>query len=213
MNPYIRHLITAWQANHDIQFVLDAYACAMYIVSYISKSQRGMSTLLYNAAKEAKKGDTSLKEQVRHIGNKFLNATEISAQEAVYLTLQLPVARCSREVIFINTSPPEERTFLLKSTDKLQQLKKSSTDIEESNIIKRYSQRPGALKNWCLADYASKLNITYPAQYEPDEFAENLDDDIKDAENHDDDSSTASKIENINIVLKNGVTIKQRQNP
>ena len=55
VNPYMRHLITAWQANHDIQFVLDAYACAMYIVSYISKSQRGMSTLLYNAAKEAKK--------------------------------------------------------------------------------------------------------------------------------------------------------------
>ena len=27
----------------DIQFVLDVYACAMYIVSYISKAQKEMS--------------------------------------------------------------------------------------------------------------------------------------------------------------------------
>lgn len=30
----------------DIQFVLDVYACAMYIVSNISKAQKGMSELL-----------------------------------------------------------------------------------------------------------------------------------------------------------------------
>ena len=36
----------AWRANMDIQFVLDVYACAMYIVSYISKAQKGMSGLL-----------------------------------------------------------------------------------------------------------------------------------------------------------------------
>ena len=29
----------------DIQFVLDVYACAMYIVSYISKAQKGISQL------------------------------------------------------------------------------------------------------------------------------------------------------------------------
>lgn len=28
-------LLKFWQANLDIQFILDAYACATYIVSYI----------------------------------------------------------------------------------------------------------------------------------------------------------------------------------
>ena len=28
--------LSAWRANMDIQFVLDVYACAMYIVSHIS---------------------------------------------------------------------------------------------------------------------------------------------------------------------------------
>ena len=110
VNGYMKSLVTAWQANHDLQFVLDAYACAMYIVSYVSKSQRGMSTVLDQACKEARKGNKELKSQVRHIGNKFLNAVEVSAQEAVYLTLQLPMTRASREVCFINTAPPEEIT-------------------------------------------------------------------------------------------------------
>ena len=67
----------------DIQFVLDVYACAMYIVSYISKAQKGMSELLHKACAEAKEGNSSIKQQVRDIGNKFLNSVEISTQEAV----------------------------------------------------------------------------------------------------------------------------------
>ena len=38
--------LSAWRANMDIQFVLDVYACAMYIVSYISKAQKGISDIL-----------------------------------------------------------------------------------------------------------------------------------------------------------------------
>ena len=46
VNPYMKVVLSAWKANHDLQFVLDPYACAMYIVSYISKYQKGMSALL-----------------------------------------------------------------------------------------------------------------------------------------------------------------------
>ena len=79
----------------DIQFVLDMYACAMYIVSYISKAQKGMSELLRQAYAKARKGNSSIKQQVRDIGNKFLNSVEISAQEAVYIVLQLPMKKSS----------------------------------------------------------------------------------------------------------------------
>ena len=96
----------------DIQFVLDVYACAMYILSYISKAQKGMSELLRQACDEARKGNSSIKQQVRDIGNKFLNSVEISAQEAVYIVLQLPMKKSSRQVIFINTTPPNERVQL-----------------------------------------------------------------------------------------------------
>ena len=69
----------AWRANMDIQFVLDVYACAMYIVSYISKAQKGMSELLKTACEGVRRGNSSIKQQVRDIRNKFLNNVEISA--------------------------------------------------------------------------------------------------------------------------------------
>jgi hypothetical protein len=50
-------VLSAWKANHDLQFILDPYACARYIVSYISKSQKGMSALLDQAIKEARQGN------------------------------------------------------------------------------------------------------------------------------------------------------------
>ena len=91
VNNYNPACLKAWRANMDIQYVLDVYACAMYIVSYISKAQKGMSELLRKACAEAKEGNSTIKQQVRDIGNKFLNSVEISAQEAVYIILQLPI--------------------------------------------------------------------------------------------------------------------------
>ena len=49
VNNYNPACLEAWRANMDIKFVLDVYACAMYIVSYISKAQKGMSELLCNS--------------------------------------------------------------------------------------------------------------------------------------------------------------------
>ena len=97
INCYNPHLLKAWRANMDIQFVLDPYACAVYILSYITKGQRGMSKLLCKACEEAKESNKNVVGKVRHIGTKFLNAVEISAQEAVYLVLQMPLRRSSRE--------------------------------------------------------------------------------------------------------------------
>lgn len=83
----------------DIQFILDPYACVSYIVSYISKGQRGLSTLLQDACSQARENDSDIRQQVRRIGNQFLSIVEIGAQEAVYLVLQLPLRRATKEVI------------------------------------------------------------------------------------------------------------------
>ena len=157
INPYMKNLIDVWKANHDIQFILDAYACAMYIVSYINKSAKGMSRLMAEACREARKGNKSLKESVRHIGNKFLNAVEVSAQEAAYLILQLSMSMKSRKCEFLPTAPQSERTFLLKSKMELEAMPDDSTDIEADNIVKRYARRHEALENYCLADFVSKV--------------------------------------------------------
>ena len=81
------------------------YARALYILSCITKGQRGMNKILETAPKEANAGNI----RVRHFGNKFLNSVEVSAQEPVYLLLQMPLRRSTREFQFINTSNPDER--------------------------------------------------------------------------------------------------------
>ncbi len=136
----------------DIQFVLDVYACAMYIVSYISKAQKGISELLRKACEEARKGNSSIKQQVRDIGNQFLHNVQISAQEAVYIVLQLPMRKSSCQVIFINTSPPEDRVQLLKPLKDINDLEDDSDEIYTSGLLKRYTKRLDKFDNLSLAD-------------------------------------------------------------
>ena len=217
VNAYNSALLQAWAANIDIQIVLDPYACAMYIVSYISKSQRGMSDLLNRAAKEAREGNLDIKRQVRHIGNHFLNSVEVGAQEAAYLVLQMPLTKASRDVAFINTSPIDERVILVKPETELQKLSDNSTDIECSNIVRRYSKRPKQLENWCLADYVSQLDVIFPKQStnEVQTELETNDDEIHDAEDVESGSDTDDefKEDSTLVVLKNGIKIKRRKTP
>ena len=155
VNNYNSACLSAWRANMDIQFVLDVYACAMYIVSYISKAQKGMSQLLQRACDEAREGNSSIKQRVRDIGNKFLNSVEICAQEVVYIVLQLPMRKSSREVIFIPTAPSEERVQLLKPMNEIEELDDDSQEVHASGLWNRYMQRSPSLENISLADWAA----------------------------------------------------------
>jgi hypothetical protein len=106
VNNYNIECLKAWRANIDIQYVLDIFACTSYITSYVAKSDRGMSELLHKACQEARHERSNLKQQFRCIDNKFLNNVEITAQEAVYLLLQLPLMQSSRQTVLINTGLP-----------------------------------------------------------------------------------------------------------
>lgn len=159
INNYNSVLMKCWEANLDVQFVLDPYACASYIVSYISKGQRGMSNLLYQACQEAKFKDCDIRQQVRRVGNQFLTHVEIGAQEAAYILLQMPLRRSSRSVVFVDTNTTEERVVLIKPMTTLQDMAKNSTNIESDNCLKRYIRRPMILNNYCFADFVSWFDI------------------------------------------------------
>ena len=67
INNYNQVLFRCWRANMDIQYVIDPYSCAVYIVTYIAKAQTGMSILLMNAAKEVREGNLDIRRQVRDL--------------------------------------------------------------------------------------------------------------------------------------------------
>ena len=81
VNCYSPAVLRTWQANMDIQYVINTYACVMYIASYVLKAEKGMGELLKKAAKELQQGNT--RQQLNKLGSVFLTNQEVSAQEAV----------------------------------------------------------------------------------------------------------------------------------
>ena len=64
INCYMKDMLSAWQVNHDIQFVFHAFSCIVYMCDYMMKLHEGKSDLLATACKETREGNMTLKESV-----------------------------------------------------------------------------------------------------------------------------------------------------
>ena len=139
--------------------MLDAYSCIMYILSYISKSEHAMSQLLEATLQEARNENLEVKEQLKKMGSSYLSHREISAQEAVYRALSMPLKCFSRDTIFI----PAHKNCTRMSVPL--RLMKNNDGSDESpwmtNIVDRYHARPchKTFETMCLAKFASGFRV------------------------------------------------------
>ena len=140
INTYNPDVIRVRRANMDIQFILDPYACVMYIASYMLKSEKSMGELL---------------KQVWLLGSVFLNHREVSAQEVVYRILSLPLKQLSRKVVLVNTDLKQERVCILKKPNLLRDMEDDDENIFQTSLIDRYTARPATLNDKCLAEFAA----------------------------------------------------------
>ena len=148
----------------DIQYVVDAYACVVYIISYISKAEKEMGLLLGNAQREAsKEGNVSAKDAMKRLGGVYLHNRDVCAQEAVYRLTNMHLKECSRKVVFVPTGDNIVKMSLPLSV--LRQ-KASSHDLstEEmwmTSFVDRYKNRPddGVFNDMCLATFASEYRV------------------------------------------------------
>ena len=205
----MKGLLGVWQANHDVQFVLDPYQCVTYICDYMMKAQKGMSDLLRAACEEAKAGNMDIRRTVRHIGNRFLNAVEEPIQASCYSLLQLAISNSSRKKEYINTSPAEERVGLTKSLAELEELKPDSKDVTYKSNIDRYTMRPKKLEAWSLSDYVAKLDIVYPKKKDKSHKEQN--DDIFDINELEDQDESVSYCDegDFPLRMRNGIMLRQ----
>ena len=155
INAYNETILHLWRANMDLQYILDPYACVVYVISYIGKSQRGMSKLLKDALLQLKGGNSSIKQRLRGIAHKFQSCSEVSAQEVSFHLLSLPISQCSRANVYVNTNPPEQRTRILKPKHVLKEMELDSDDILQQGLFEHYAQRPDLLEDTCLASFAA----------------------------------------------------------
>lgn len=154
-NPYL-----AGEANSNIhiQFILDEYSCAEYILEYVNKSARGMSDLRRKLTTMMQEHpDLDYTGQLKALSYNLLNAVEMSAQEAAWYLLRQPMSETSRQVVYIPTVWPRERQCHRKrrqQTDR-ESIDGDSTDVWTKNIVQRYEERPESLEQVYLAEFAS----------------------------------------------------------
>ena len=158
VNQYNEQMLRAWNANMDIQFILDPYACAKYLMSYTTKPEREMSLLLEATHKECREGNMAVREEMKKLTGTFFNHREVSVQEAVYRATGMPLTYSSRGFVFVPSHSNSCR--LLKPRHILTRMDEDDTDIYMSNLADKYFDRPLDKEfNICLADFASKYDI------------------------------------------------------
>lgn len=135
---YNKHLLKAWKANMGIQYILDAFSCVVYIISYISKAERELGLLLQQTKNEAIGGNCIAQEAMRKVGTAYLHHREISAQEAVLRVTGLRLRECSRKIEFVPVGEnPCRMSIPLKEVQKKQKTSKRNiqNSTAESNCL------------------------------------------------------------------------------
>ena len=156
INNYNPLALCLWRANMDLQYVVNAYAAASYATCYMTKTDHTTSVLMESTlAKISEMPDVKIPDMIRAVGNAFVNAQEVTAQEACYLTLGLPLKVATRQSTFVNVAPADQRCALLRRSQDLQHLPANSTDVIAPSPLDHYKNRPTAMEQVCLADFVA----------------------------------------------------------
>ena len=94
-------------------YILFQYACAQYVVGYLTKNESGMSKLLKAVNDQGK--DLSNKDLLNQLSNVLDKHREVSIQEATYRILSLPMTKSSVRVKYLSTIHPNFRDGLLRA--------------------------------------------------------------------------------------------------
>ncbi|CAF3614039.1 unnamed protein product [Rotaria sp. Silwood1] len=148
----------AWNADMDIQFVLDPYACAKYLMSYTTKPEREMSLLLEATHKECREGNMSVRGEMKKLTGIFFNHRQVSAQDAIYRAAKMPLTHSSRGFVFVLAHSNSGK--VLKPYNILKQMNPDDEKIFMSSLADKYFDKPKDSEFCiCMADFASENEI------------------------------------------------------
>jgi len=97
-----------------------------------------------------------------------MNARSITAQEAAYRVLGIPLYKSNFTTVWILTGLPKERISLLKPSSVLSNLDDDDDDIFMAGILDKYSCRPESLEGWFLAGFATWYQGDYKKEEKQD---------------------------------------------
>ena len=150
VNNYNPEWALSWNANHDIQPVLDYFAVITYVTDYWAKVDEGVTQQLKEAAANLK-SETNQKRRCQEMANTFLTHRQMGECEAYYKILpNLNLKYSTIDAIFIPSDRKEMRSkFLRKLTEDDENSKyggkvmggREGLFIEKPDIIDKYCRR------------------------------------------------------------------------
>uniref|UniRef100_A0A3B5QQ24 ATP-dependent DNA helicase n=1 Tax=Xiphophorus maculatus TaxID=8083 RepID=A0A3B5QQ24_XIPMA len=166
VNGYNPDLLRAWNANMDIQYVLDEYTCIEYMMSYIAKPEHEMAQFLKSVVDDLKTANVSQRDEMKKIMQAYSKQREVSAQESVARTCSLPLKKSSRSVLFLQTD--EDGIKMSLPMSKLVNMSPDEENVWMKGLPEKYLNRPDTLEfeHMCLAEFASEYRVLYGRQIE-----------------------------------------------
>ena len=114
VNNYNSEWLLAWNANLDIQLVLDYFAVITYVTDYWAKPDEGLTPYLKEAAEN--KSEPDQRKRCQEMANTFMTYRQMGEAEAYYKILpNLTLKYSSMDTIFVPSDKKELRSkFLMK---------------------------------------------------------------------------------------------------
>ena len=151
INNYNPEMITAWNANMDLQLVVDPYSVVAYIASYMNKEEKQTTPFLREALKKAA-GKTA-KEKLKDLKEAYLTHREVGASEAAYKIIpSLCLKKSNISCIFVATGFPNNRSRFFKKipddqTEAYEDLNEQDQDKADSDFEDfTYQEKPSSSK-------------------------------------------------------------------
>nr|XP_040030752.1 uncharacterized protein LOC120818062 isoform X1 [Gasterosteus aculeatus aculeatus] len=164
VNGYNAHLLEAWDANIDVSYILNAYSCIMYLTSYITKKESGLSEYLKTVIENSTKDHVNECDEMREIMQAYSKKREVSAQECVTRACGINMKKCSRGVIFVPTD--DNALKMSRPMSYLENTTLESVNVWMTSLTDKYKSRPETpeFEQMCLADFAATCRIVYGQQ-------------------------------------------------
>jgi hypothetical protein len=108
----------------------------MYVLSYMMEGEDNRTRLLRGVAVRVEEEALLPSHMMSTLGHQFVNAQQISAQEAVFYLLGIAFKKQSRRAIFVQSGPPQSRMLKSKSPEQLEKLDEDDTDTTCTRPLK-----------------------------------------------------------------------------
>jgi hypothetical protein len=89
-NAFSIHVGPLWEANTNAQFILYPYATTTYCSFYLTKVDKSITREMRIIWDKCKCEKTKAFEQIKKLRNAFLNAQQMSIQQAIHICLSIP---------------------------------------------------------------------------------------------------------------------------